>query len=232
MNGVKKLVERLQANYAAFSMRERVLVTLGLLGCTWMLWQLTIGDLVTSHRVTVARSVQQLENALKSATSEQQSLRIERKADPNDALRAEQAALKELLLKVDGELAGSLSRFVAPERMPALLQDVLADHPGLKLKLVKRLPARALVAQVEQPTADSTAPTESTPKPQPNLYLHPLRVEFEGRYFDVLAYLQTLEQSPWRFNWRLLEFATETYPAGRAVIEIETLSREQRWLGV
>ncbi|MFK7916068.1 MAG: hypothetical protein AB8B93_19300 [Pseudomonadales bacterium] len=232
MKALKKILLSLQNNYAAFSTRERVLVGLGTLGCTWMLFQLTIGELVVSHRIDVARDVQQLEVQRQSATAQQQTLRIERKADPNDALRAEQSALKKLLLEVDESLAGSLSRFVAPERMPALLQDVLGDHPGLKLKLVKRLPARALARQVAAEVSASGDQSDSAAKGQPNLYLHPLRVEFEGRYFDVLAYLQNLEKSPWRFNWRMLEFATETYPDGRAVIEIETLSREQRWLGV
>lgn len=229
MATLKEPIARVSARYAEFSIRERLLVSLGVLGCTWMLWELTIGDMVVTHQVEVARSVSQLEIQRQSAASEQQSLRISRRADPNDALRAEQAALKGLLLELDKDLAGSLSRFVAPERMPAMLQDVLAAHPGLKLKLVKRLPSRALIPDVEKTTDGAD---DEASEPRPNLYLHPLRVEFEGRYFDVLAYLQSLEQSPWRFNWRLLDFATQTYPAGRAVIEIETLSRDERWLGV
>lgn len=225
MKGLQALVAAPAARFAAFSLRERVLVALGVLGSTWMLWQLTLGDALVASQVEVTRSVDQLETQLKSAAAEQQSLRVLRRADPNDALRAEQEALKALLLQLDNTLAGSLSRFVPPERMPLMLQDVLADHPGLKLKLVKRLPSRALLTttSADDPAADSV---------DANLYLHPLRVEFEGRYFDVLAYLQSLEQSPWQFNWRLLDFATETYPGGRAVIEIETLSRDERWLGV
>ena len=236
MTAFKNIAGNVKTRYASFSTRERVLVGLGVLGCTWMLWQFTIGDMVVSHRIDVTRSVQQLGQQLQSATSEQRTLKIERKANPNDALRAEQAALKKLLVELDKTLAGSLSRFVPPERMPAMLQDVLAAHPGLKLKLVKRLPTRALIAQADTDSAETSNPPGfgggEPAQAQPNLYLHPLRVEFEGRYFDVLAYLRTLEDSDWRFNWRFLEFATETYPAGRTVIEIETLSREERWLGV
>ena len=238
MNRLKAFVAELGERFTGFTLRERTLVTLGVLGCTWLLWQLTLGDAVLAQQVEVARTVEQLEVQLKNAAAEQQSLRLSRKADPNDALRAEQQTLKALLSELDSTLAGSLSRFVPPERMPAMLQDVLSAHPGLKLKLVKRLPSRSLLPTAEQDPelvpADGAAPpaADSANAAQANLYLHPLRIEFEGRYFDVLAYLQSLEEGPWRFNWRLLDFETEAYPGGRAVIEIETLSRDPRWLGV
>ena len=44
--------------------------------------------------------------------------------------------------------------------------------------------------------------------------------------------LASLEATAWRFSWREIEYVVEDYPDARVRIEIETLSREQAWLGV
>ena len=49
---------------------------------------------------------------------------------------------------------------------------------------------------------------------------------------EVLAYLAALESGSWRFSWRSFEYAVSEYPKARAIIEVETLSREREWLGV
>ncbi|MGI9328047.1 MAG: hypothetical protein ACR2PZ_22695 [Pseudomonadales bacterium] len=225
MNVLQAKLAPLLERFIELSLRERLLVGAGLLGLTWMIWQFTLGATVSEQEVKIIRDVQLLRADLQAAAQEQERLRTTRKADPNEALLAEQKALKALLTELNSSVTGSLSRFVPPERMTQVLQDVLSEHPGLKLKLVQRLPTIALLQE--------PVPGEQAQQPGPgNLYMHPIRLEFEGRYFDVLAYLRSLEEGDWQFNWRRLDFTTQTYPTGHAVIEIETLSRDKRWLGV
>jgi hypothetical protein len=59
-----------------------------------------------------------------------------------------------------------------------------------------------------------------------------MRIEFEGGYFQTLAYLQELEQSEWKFTWRDFEYQVAEFPTGVAVLQLETLSRERGWIGV
>ncbi|MEM1229206.1 MAG: hypothetical protein AAGI15_01620 [Pseudomonadota bacterium] len=237
MSDTPGTIGKLKARYGGLTLRERAIITVALLGTTWCLWLITASDYLTSRESEMTRQVRQTEVELRLATEEQQRLRRARSADPNDALRAEKAAVKAGLERLDASMANSLSRFVPPERMSELLADLLAEHRGLKLKLVRRLPSRALVGgggdQAAVDGDDEAKPSAGDRGPAPpNLYLHPLRLEVEGRYFDVLGYVQALEDSPWRFNWRRFDYETATYPRGRAVIEIETLSRDPRWLGV
>lgn len=224
---------KLKDRYAALTLRERIIISAALLGVSWCLWLITLNDFVVGEVAEHSRLLREKEMELRTATEEQQLLRRARSQDPNEALRAEQAALEEALRALDQGMAHSLSRFVPPERMAELLKDLLNEHKGLGLKLVKRLPARALLppAPPVPPGTTEASAAGSTPI-APSLYLHPLQLELTGRYFDVLAYLKTLETSSWRFNWRRFDYQTETYPLGRAVIEIETLSRDPRWLGV
>ena len=52
----------------------------------------------------------------------------------------------------------------------------------------------------------------------------------EGRYLDVLAYLEALEALPWRFYWRRLELTTTRYPLNRVRVELGTVSMGREWI--
>ncbi len=41
-----------------------------------------------------------------------------------------------------------------------------------------------------------------------------------------------LEDAPWRFSWRSLNYHVEQFPNATVVLELETMSREKNWLGV
>jgi MSHA biogenesis protein MshJ len=80
---------------------------------------------------------------------------------------------------------------------------------------------------------DVSGPAREGEKPAPVwIYRHPLRLEFEGAYFDVLAYLAELERGPWEFGWRQLNYQVREYPVAEVTLEIETLSREKSSIGV
>ena len=66
----------------------------------------------------------------------------------------------------------------------------------------------------------------------PRVYKHPLRLEFEGDYFEVQAYLAELESSDWDFGWRRLDYVVTDHPVAEVTLEIETLSQQKSWIGV
>ena len=113
-------------------------------------------------------------------------------------------------------LKSSLSQFIPPHAMTLVLKDVMADHKKLTLTQLDRLPARELLPDEEDI----------------NLFLHPMRIVVEGSYLDVLDYVRSLENGDWQFNWKRFDFETKGYPKGIATIEIETLSRNEHWLGL
>ena len=52
----------------------------------------------------------------------------------------------------------------------------------------------------------------------------------EGRYLDVLAYLEALEALPWHFYWRRLELTATSYPTNRVRVELGTVSMGSEWI--
>jgi MSHA biogenesis protein MshJ len=103
---------------------------------------------------------------------------------------------------------------VAPQDMALQLQAILARHPQLRVTGMQSAPPKSIEA------AAGAAPT---------LYEHGLRIDVEGRYLDLLAYLEALERAPHRIYWRSLDMKADTgVPVTR--IELFTLAKEPVWL--
>lgn len=218
--------------YRALSVRERALVAVTLLAATWGVWQLTLGDGQRAANQALQVSVSELENRLQGARSELNQLERGAAVDPNERLRRERDRLDGKLRRMDASLGTLLDRFVAPERMPALLEDVMQRHAGLTLVRIESLPAEPMEVSSAAPTPADAAADPAASAPGMLIYRHPLRMEFQGGYFDVLAYLAQLEAGSWQFGWRRLDYRVADYPIATVTVEIETLSRERSWIGV
>jgi len=99
---------------------------------------------------------------------------------------------------------------IAPKDMPRQLAAILARHPQLRIV--------GMQSNAPKPIDGAGA-----------LYEHGLRVDVEGRYLDLLAYLETLQQAPHRIFWRSLEMKADG-PLPVTRIELFTLSKEAVWL--
>ena len=215
-SGVKVLVY-----YRELQLRERVLVMFAILSVTWMVWSATLGGFLEESKVRIVRDIDGLYSQLEAELAEQKRLEAMRRSDPNKRLVSERKLLGSELDEIHDKLALVLEHFVEPERMPALLEDVIQNHQGLRLKRIVSLPVEPV--RLSNDSSDETAI---------QVYRHPLELEFEGNYFEMMAYLEELETSQWEFGWRRLEYRVAEYPTAIVVIEIETLSREESWIGV
>lgn len=209
--------------YQAFSLRERVLVGLAVFSATWMVWNITVGGFLEQSEADISRNVNDVYTRLQNEVAEQTRLQQELANDPDARLKQERHAIDQELKLLNATLGSVLDRFVPPQKMPELLRDVIRDHDGLKLKRITKLPVEAVVTKAD-PAKEAEPPVA--------IYRHSMRLEFEGEYFEVLAYLSDLENSEWELGWRELNYEVADYPLAEVSIEIETLSREKGWIGV
>jgi MSHA biogenesis protein MshJ len=218
---MKLLVARTLEQFDARSIRERLLIGLTVFALTWAVWIASIGGFVLDHRAEVVTNIDQLARDLQLQSDERQRLLRADSTPTHNALQQQQTFLQHAIVVQAEELDELLTRFIPPEEVPLLLEDVLRAHDGLKLLRLSSQPAEPVLFKVN---ADKPAEIK--------IYRHPVQLEFEGGYLDVLAYLSELESSDWRLSWRKIEYAVGEYPKAQVLIEVETLSREQQWLGV
>ena len=218
------------AVFDARSLRERLLIGLTICVLTWAFWELSIGGLVMDSKAEVVTDIELLARDLKQQDVERNRLRELDRTPEREALERQVERLNHLLLAQAEELDALLAKFVPPEDIPALLEDVLEHHEGLKLVRLTSQPAEPVTVAVDMNGSNpGSGPSEV---PTVEIYRHPVLLEFEGGYLDVLAYLESLEGVGWQFAWRRLEYTVAEYPGAQVLIELETLSREKEWLGV
>jgi MSHA biogenesis protein MshJ len=206
-------VQNLARRFDALTLRERVLVSAGVLTLLFMFWDMALMQPLGAHRARLAAELADLESGIAETADAATT-------DPLQLSINERAALREQIKTTDAKLESTAAGLIPPQRMIGVVRDVLSKQHGLKLVSLQNLGAHPLV-----PPADGTTP-ESGP------YVHPISVVVEGSYFDVLAYLRALEALPWRFYWKTFDLSTTQYPTNRVRIELSTLSMDKAWLGV
>jgi MSHA biogenesis protein MshJ len=216
---VNRKLTAIASRYDALTLRERALVALSLVALVWLVWDWTLHQTLNRRLAAGESNIASLRERIVSEVGIADQLKRALDDDPNRRLIAEQRNLNDQVAALDSRLEALVGGFVAPSKMPALLEDVVAHHRGVALQRVASLP----VEQVRQ---------QGTGETVPGLYRHAMRVELRGGYFAIRDYLKELEDAPWRFSWRSMNYHVEQFPDAVVVLEIETMSREKTWLGV
>jgi MSHA biogenesis protein MshJ len=216
---VNALLKSTLARYDVLSLRERALIAVSVIALIALVWDWTIHQGINRRLTTTQADITSLRTRLLSEAGLAEQLQNSLKEDPNRKLAAEEDALTEQIAELDERLDNLVGGFVAPSKMPVLLEDVVTRHEGVTLQRVANLP----VEPVRQRGGGEIVP---------GLYKHAMRVELRGSYFAVRDYLTELEAAPWRFSWRSVSYQVEQYPQAAIILEIETMSREKNWLGV
>ncbi len=222
----------LYERYSGLSLRERLLITVSVLSVTWMIWSVSIGGFLEESKVQIERDISTVYARMQAEVAKQTALETAKANDPNVKLGREREILGEELQQFTASMSSVLDRFVTPEQMPVLLEDIIRHHKGLKLTRMHSLPVETIVVGGSSNEVPGRAESASGDEDLPRVYKHPLRMEFEGDYFEVLAYLAELEASDWQFGWRRLEYVVADHPVAQITLEIETLSQQKSWIGV
>jgi MSHA biogenesis protein MshJ len=133
------------------------------------------------------------------------------KEEQGDTKDPEQQAVRDLetrLAELEKSLAARKGAFVAPNRLPELLRNVLGPGRPLKLESLRTVPAVQVQGGAE-------------------LYRHGLELTLRGSYFELMQYLHDLERIPARLLWGGVDLQVEHYPEVRLTLQVHTLSTKR-----
>lgn len=155
-----------------------------------------------------------LENNVISARNQQLQLQRQLSEDPNASI---QAKIEQLQLKnqqLDQQLQQKIGGLISPIQMSGLLEQVLSYSRNLQLQSLVSLPSEQLITGEDQ-----------------GYYIHPIRLNFRGKYFDVIDYLTTLEALPVNYYWRNLSYQVVEYPWANIALDVYTLGESKDFIG-
>lgn len=201
-------------------------VALVLLG---MLYLLLVGDAQTARLTQQAAGYKLAEARRLEAEAGLAALQAQLQAAPdityNSALLAAQANQEQLVEQIER----NTRELVSPEKMRAVLEDLLRSQQGLRLLGLESFSEPVKLAPAEAAPVAGALPVEAVA-----LYRHGVRLKLEGGYFDLLHYLQAIQGTEWKLNWDSLDYQVGEAGPGRAQISLQlyTLSRHGGWVGV
>jgi len=150
--------------------------------------------------------------------------------DPNAQIRTQISQSQQQRDELSQQIKQLTGRYVSPEQMLPLLQDVLKSSPGVKLLRMRSLQAEP-VSLAPTPQAAAT-PGQSSVPAAPLLYLHKTEISFSGQYAQLQRLLQQLEQLPWQLHWHQLEYKVSEHPQAELRLELETISEQADYLRI
>lgn len=201
------------------TLRERVMIfaAAALVLVVTLNWALVAP--LRSKQQRLGADIAQKEKELRIVQTELQRLARERDSDPDARNRARVAELRAQLTELDAHIAAEQRRFTSPQRMRAVLEDMLERNKHLQLLDLKTLPIKELTVAQAQGGAH-------------RVYRHGVEMTVAGRYLGIYAYLKSLESTPSQLYWGRAEMSVAGYPVSTLKVTVYTLSFDQAWLVV
>ncbi|RIX46936.1 MAG: hypothetical protein D3M94_09555 [Rhodocyclales bacterium GT-UBC] len=230
MKSLRETWHRLNARYLALSRRERWLVAAAAVFGPLLIGNALIVDPQIARVALLKRSIAQQSTQLAELQAQTGNLQRQLQANPDDAAKDEQKALRAAQAQLDDELRQLGDSLVRPEEMNGLLERLLARQPGLRLISLKTLVPQSVLGEQEKGTIKGEV--AKLLDKQFDLYRHGVEIRLEGNYADLQAYLQQLEKMPKRLLWGQLQYRVLTYPKAEMSLMVYSLSPDRAWLAL
>ncbi len=200
--------------------------------------------LLEPQRVQLANTQQEISKIQTDTTSlTEQMTTIATQAAPapaSNALQHEIDAAHQKINSQSDDLVKVSSYMVPPQDMVALLKKLLQQHADVQVLEMQSLPVVDFIEkqrkQLQTQGDTSSGATASTNaeevwKNVPHVYQHAVKMRLKGKYFDLMAYAQSLKTIGQKLAWENAELKAE-YPYSELTVQVYTLSGENAWLGI
>lgn len=168
-----------------------------------------------------------------------------RSVDPDAAERARLQQLQLQVAQLNAALLDMQKGLVPPEKMSALLEDILKRDASLRLISLKTLP----VAGIEEAIDATPSPIQggkpatgaalagaagAAPAAALNalIYRHGVEIVVQGSYLNMLRYMAQLETMPMQVFWGKALLQVDDYPQATLTLTLYTLSLDKKWLNL
>ncbi len=239
---MKQYWQRLELRIDALSLRERAMAFAIAALALITLVNTVVLDPLLARQKQLSQKVTQDQQQIAALQAEIQARVKSHDADPDAASRIRLENLRLQSGKLRSELTGIQQGLVSPDRMAALLEDLLKKNGRLQLMSLKTLPVSLLTDPVKPDTkvANEKSPTPALPRKDgpagpaagEAVYKHGVEIVVLGGYSDIVNYLTQLEAMPWQLFWANARLNVETYPNATLKLTLFTLSLDRKWLNI
>ena len=226
---MKQRLQKYADGIDAMVLRERAMFFGAVALVLMTLLQVFLLNPVLTRRNQLSAQIAQQEDETKAIQAQIQAL-VRPNVQDQDALNRDRLTrLREQMAQLDRQFEQQQKQFVAPEKMAAMLENMIGKNRKLQLISLRTLPGAG-------PSPGAGAPAGAGGRAQAGgareVFRHTVELSVSGSYFDLLDYLAALERMPQRVFWDGFELSVAQYPQSVLKLTIYTLSPEKSWLTV
>lgn len=134
--------------------------------------------------------------------------------------------IKQRVEQVNQQLATFSLSYIAPEKMVQLLQKILRKHKAIILTKFSINPVQPIF--YEHQTQDES--NQQNVQKQVAFYQHTMTVVLQGRYFELLSYLDQINQIEEKLFVESFNYRVDKYPTGELTLTIATVSANEEFI--
>lgn len=234
--------QRLVTRVDALSLRERFIIFVMLVLILITAMNAFLLNPLYAKQKMLSEEVKQ-DRAKSAAIQQELQQKVRASAtDPDEANRTHLAQLKAQLEQMQNALVDMQKGLVPPEKMSALLEDILKRNGQLRLLSLKTLPVTLLnepkasaakagiVNTGTNPAATQAGNSKQSENASSAIYKHGVEITVQGRYLDMMNYMTQLESMPWQVFWGKAKMNVDEYPKATLTLTLYTLSLDKKWL--
>lgn len=217
---MKKMLDQLADRFNKLQLRERILVSVLTLVLLFMTFDfLFLTPTIKKRQMLLQQTIGQ-EKSLKMLNKQIEYIKKDSQGYADNPLMRKHVYLVTQKKSLEKKLSNLAEELISSQEMAEALKNLLRQDSSLHLLRVESISPQ----NEDEQNAQDTAPGK--------LFEHRLLIEFEGEYFNVLAYLRKVEQSKWHIFWDHIDYQVTNYPMARVKMLIHILSNQEALLRV
>ncbi|HLQ26005.1 MAG TPA: hypothetical protein VK138_08970 [Acidiferrobacterales bacterium] len=221
MNALKLQLKKLAEIIDEMLLRERAMLFIVVMGVLYAFASMVFLAPLQAEQARLGKELKSKREQMQVFDKQIQVI-AEENSKVGSGQRSRVSILREKLGSLDASVTGMTQGLVPPKEMARLVEQVLKRNRALEVIRVENLPP--------VPLLDAKDGVKAAVPQQP-VYKHGMRIQFKGRYADIVNYLRALESLPWKMFWSEVSLQTETYPFSTVTLVVYTLSLQQGWIG-
>lgn len=222
---------QIEEKYQALEIRHRLMIAGLVLAVLLVIFDFAWYQPQDAEQLKIKRELASVQNQRKELSSaiEQRQQELMGTAFNNQRKEIEQLRVQEKNL--DQQLS-QYAQLVSPRQMPGLLKDIFEKSKTLELLALEKHKVKPAFETVNAEGAAANSTDNSGANNRSiNFYRHDFTVTLEGRYFELLESLKTLEQMKLKIYWESLDYQVTNYPNAEIKLTIYTFSYDKDWIG-
>jgi MSHA biogenesis protein MshJ len=242
---MKQHWQRIALKIDALSLRERAIIFAMAALILMVLVNTALLDPQFAKQKQLTQRIKKDQSVIAGLQAQIQQKISSNELDPDKADKLRLQEMKDQAAQMQGALRDVERGLISPDKMSALLEDILKQNHALRLVSLKTLPPSSLAdqAQAEEKPIDSILSSikdkaESKLKGKPEsfvadkVYKHGVEIVVQGGYLDLMNYLTQLEAMPWQLLWGKAKLDVDDYPRSTLTLTLFTLSLDKKWLNL